>query len=281
MVRTTALCLSLLWFSVAAASPAATTVPTPRPDTVPHTAAEPAPPQNARQDLPDVFAKLAPPPSGEALARIPDLGRKLLALRSYVRSRKTLAKRWSWTAAEIEAYQGSPEQEKLLAEVAAVSAHFARANPGYALYANTKVRSLDVQIERWNKSESVDRAAREIFAAWEKKFGGRNVLDAPADLEKMRQWLSGFRLSKWPLLAAPGLTRHGRAGAIDFQIMKGGEIFAGAKARHVRELWEERGWKAKLQASMKAAGPSFNGPLKRPNEPWHYEYEPVCEVDCQ
>ena len=32
-----------------------------------------------------VLAKLAPPPSGEALTQIPDPGRKLLALRSYIR----------------------------------------------------------------------------------------------------------------------------------------------------------------------------------------------------
>jgi hypothetical protein len=34
--------------------------------------------------------------------------RQLLALRSYQRAGKGLAERWSWTQAEIEAFQGSP-----------------------------------------------------------------------------------------------------------------------------------------------------------------------------
>jgi hypothetical protein len=40
-----------------------------------------------------VLAKLAPPPSGEALTQIPDPGRKLLALRSYIRYGATIADR--------------------------------------------------------------------------------------------------------------------------------------------------------------------------------------------
>ncbi len=119
----------------------------------------------------DLFNELAPPPANEALEQIPDLGRKLLALRSYVRAGSGLADRWSWTEEKIKAFQGSTEQQALLAEVAAVSAHFAEANPGYELYANTRVRSLDVQIGSWNRNESVGIEGAAILAAWTAEFG--------------------------------------------------------------------------------------------------------------
>src|SRR5262245_10102113 len=76
-----------------------------------------------------VLAKLAPPPSGEALIQIPDPGRKLLALRSYVRYGAKIADRWSWTKEQIRAFEGSPDQQALLAEIAAVKRHFKADNP--------------------------------------------------------------------------------------------------------------------------------------------------------
>src|SRR5262245_24604125 len=65
--------------------------------------------------LDSVLAKLAPPPSGGALIQIPDPGRKLLALRSYVRYGAKIADRWSWTEEQIKVFQGSPGQMALLA----------------------------------------------------------------------------------------------------------------------------------------------------------------------
>ena len=62
---------------------------------------------NAQADpMEALIEQLAPPPSDLALADIPDMGRKLLALRSYVRSARNIDKRWSWTESEIEAFQG-------------------------------------------------------------------------------------------------------------------------------------------------------------------------------
>jgi len=53
-----------------------------------------------------VLAKLAPSPSSDALRQIPELGRKLLALRSYVRYGAKIADRWSWTKEQIKAFEG-------------------------------------------------------------------------------------------------------------------------------------------------------------------------------
>jgi hypothetical protein len=224
----------------------------------------------AESPIPDsVLVKLAPPPSEEALARIPDPGRKLLALRSYLRSGAKIAGRWSWTDTEIKAFQGSPEQQALLAAIAAVNAHFTAANPGYVLYVHGTVRSLDEQIAKWNENESVGVAAQELLDAYKAAFGTE-----AAEPDKLAQWLRGFKPTKRANLAAPGMTLHGRASAIDFQIMKDGKIHAGADVRKVETVWRAEGWDKKLKASMDAAGPAFTGPLTDPDEPWHYDYAP-------
>lgn len=223
------------------------------------------------------LSSLAPPPADEALADIPDLGRKLLALRSYIRARSYISDRWSWTEQEIRDFQGSEEQKALLAEVAAVSAHFAQTNPGYKIYANTKVRSLDVQIKRWNSNESVGMAAAEILEKWEGRFPVDIQEAETADTDKITRWLARFKSSKRANLAAPGLTLHGRAHAIDFQIMHKGKIIAGANSKQIDTIWRADKWDIKLKESIATAGPSFEGPLVSPNEPWHYNYNSTAQ----
>lgn len=219
--------------------------------------------------------EIAPEITRQALSQIPDAGRRILALRSYVRAGKGLVARWSWTADQIAAYQGSPEQRALLAEIEAVRIHFAAVNPGYTLYVNTKVRSLDDQIRNWNTNGSVGTAGAEILDAWMKKFGGGKQPPDAASLDAQRVWLSSFTSSKRANVAAPGLTLHGQARAIDFQVMKDGKIHAGADSRQVETVWRAEQWDGKLNASIVAAGPSFTGPLQSPDEPWHYDYVPT------
>lgn len=226
-----------------------------------------------------VLAKIAPPPSGEALKRIPDPGRKLLALRDYVRGGPGIADRWSWTEAEIAAFEGSPEQRALLDEIEAVDEDFEAANPGYTLYVHGTVRSLDDQFASWNRNASVGACAEEILAAYEAAFGEDGLEPDKIDTEALADWLRGFVPAQRANLAAPGLTRHGRAGAIDFQVMKDGSIHAGADSTEVETVWRAEGWDEKLKASIAAAGPSFTGPLTNPDEPWHYDYAPVPADD--
>ena len=130
------------------------------------------------------------------------------------------------------------------------------------------MRSLDEQIAKWNENESVGVAAQELLDAYKTAFGDAG--DPQPD--KLANWLRAFKPAKRANLAAPGLTLHGRANAIDFQIMKDGRIYAGANGKQVESLWRAEGWDVKLKASMDAAGPSFTGPLKDPDEPWHYDY---------
>jgi hypothetical protein len=221
-----------------------------------------------------VLAKLAPPPSDQALTHIPDPGRKLLALRSYVRYGAKIADRWSWTDQQIKAFQGSPEQQALLAEIAAVNEHFKTANSGYEIYVHGTVRSLDGQLASWNENESVRAGAAEILAAYKAAFGEDGLEPEKIEVKKLGAWLVDFKPSKRANLAAPGLTLHGRANAIDFQVMKDGFIYAGANSQQVESVWLAEGWDQKLKASIEAAGVSFVGPLTNPDEPWHYEYAP-------
>ncbi|MEM8685694.1 MAG: hypothetical protein AAGF81_00080 [Pseudomonadota bacterium] len=229
--------------------------------------------------LEKIFENLSESPAKDTLFQIPDLDRRLLALRSYARSRTPLVKRWSWTEKQIKAYRGSAEQEALLAEVGEVIAHFAAANPGYELYAGTRVRSLDVQIKNWNKNNSVGVAAAEIFTAWKEKFEPEGKAPAEWKPKEFWSWLRGFKITRRAYLAAPGMSRHGRARAVDFQIMKDGKIFAGTRITDIKKVWQQEGWGEKLNASIKAAGPSFVGPLQTPFEPWHYDYDPEVKAD--
>jgi hypothetical protein len=224
--------------------------------------------------LDGVLSELAPPPSDQALAQIPELGRKLLALRSYVRYGDRIKTRWSWTDAQIAAFKASEAHTALRAEIAAVNEHFKAANPGYEIYVHGTVRSLDSQITKWNSNKSVGAAAAGIEAAFQQKFADADKVK----LEELRTWLRGYRPPKRANLAAPGLTLHGRASAIDFQVMKDGAIYAGANSRQVESIWRAEGWDEKLKASIAAAGPSFSGPLKNPDEPWHYTYTPADEL---
>jgi hypothetical protein len=141
-----------------------------------------------------------------------------LALRSYLRSYSDLAERWSWTQEQIEAFAGSPEQRDLQQEIDRVRTAFAAANPGFELYVNSQVRSLDVQIEHWNSNESVKAAADEILAAARALIA---TLGFPADRpekarEALKAFLSGHRPVPTPTIAAPGFSLHGQMRAIGF-----------------------------------------------------------------
>lgn len=201
-----------------------------------------------------------------ALDRIDGTDRRLLALRSYLRIARTLDDRWSWTQAQIDAYRDSDEYRNLLAEIDKISARFAADNPGYTLYANTEVRSLDVQIERWNENRSVRTIAAALYAA---------VCDANATRpQALRNFLLEWQPAFPAPLAAPGLSPHGRARAIDFQVQQGARLVAGTSTAAIEAEWVAAGWAEKLQAAIAAASSKFHGPLASPNEPWHYEYRP-------
>lgn len=219
--------------------------------------------------------------ASETLGAIKGTGRKLLAVRSYVRNAALLDERWSWNEEQISAYAGSPEQRRLEAALARVRCNFESANPGHTLYVNENIRSLDEQIDKWNRSETIEQSAHYMLATFRAAVARPAFprANSPEGISAFRDLLVSFKPIPTPSLAAPGLSLHGRMQAVDFQVMSGNRLVAGTAVSSVAQEWETSGWKARLQASIDEADVGFVGPLKNPNEPWHYDYRPVARVD--
>ena len=215
-----------------------------------------------------------PPPARQALQRIDEAPRRLLAVRGYLRAGQQLTSRWSWSSEEIRLYEASQEYRDLLAEIVAVRSRFEAQNPGYSLYANTAARSLDVQLQRWNSNRSVGVIAGRLQDAAASELTG-DAYPAHPDVKatvRFGEFLRAWRpVPAAAPLAVPGLSLHGRSRAIDFQIARGERIVAPTEVAKVRSVWEQQGWSGKLAAVMRDT--HFIGPLRSPNEPWHYEYE--------
>jgi hypothetical protein len=138
------------------------------------------------------------------------------------------------------------------------------------------VRSLEVQIENWNRNESVAAAADEILAAAQALIVSPGF---PADRperarEALKAFLAGHTPVPTPTIAAPGLSLHGQMRAVDFQVHHGGRIVAGPSTSAIPADWEAAGWAAKLDAAVHAGSNKFVGPLASPPAPWHYIYVP-------
>ncbi|MET0280348.1 MAG: hypothetical protein ABW278_04380 [Steroidobacteraceae bacterium] len=212
------------------------------------------------------------PRAAATLSRMPDQGRQLLAARAYLRAGGQIGDRWSWSAAQAQAFAQSAEKASLDAAIARVNCIFSAANPGYTLFVNPQFRSLDIQLQRWNSNDSVERAAASMQQA-----AAAARLPPPASPGATRQfseWLRGQQPRPVPTLAAPGLSPHGQARAVDFQVQLQGSLVAAADSASIAARWVEPGWAQKLATAIQAAG-GFTGPLKTPDEPWHYTYQPA------
>jgi hypothetical protein len=215
-----------------------------------------------------------PAPAAAALDRIDGTPRRLLAARGYLRNVDRLSSRWSWSEEQIDSYERSAEYQALLAEVGVVKMRFERANRGYQLYANTEVRSLDDQLQKWNSNPSVRKIAQSLYDRALAELNDRSYSPQPdaTSTARFALFLSQWMPTRPAPLASPGLSLHGQARAIDFQVMKDGVIVAGTDMADSDAVWSKRGWTRKLRNAVQ--GTRFVGPLKQPNEPWHYEYQP-------
>jgi len=222
-----------------------------------------------------VLARL-PANATKALRSIDGPARQLLAVRAYVRAGESLESRWSWSTGEILQYEQSSEYREALAHLERIAQRFAAANPGYTLYVNTQVRSLETQLDRWNENDSVRDAAKALQEAAARELSNKSYPRNPGAAARerfakfLKEWLSPRAVN----LAAPGLSPHGQARAFDFQVQHGDVIVAGTEAGDVTAAWDAQGWTHKLSAAIAAESDRFQGPLAAPREPWHYEYHP-------
>lgn len=215
-------------------------------------------------------------PARDVYLAIEGDGRRLLAARSYLRVGDSLSQRWSWSRDEIERFRQSQQAREFEREIAKVIAEFERRNPGYSLYVNREVRSTDLQLQRWNSNPSVAKVAAQLHRAVETHLISGAYPHVPDDeaLARFGRFLSTWYPNSPAPLAAPGLSAHGRARAVDFAVISGKKLVAPTEIAKVGTVWDAQGWTEKLQAAVQAAGARFKGPLQAPREPWHYEYIP-------
>ena len=234
----------------------------------------------AKDALLDKYAQAVasslPAAAQHTFERIDGTPRRVLALRSYVRAGDAVAERWSWTDEQIEAFEKTREYRQLLREVEGIKVRFESQNPGYTLYANTAVRSLDVQLERWNENPAVKSVARSIERAALKELSRYPETPDAEAVERFAKFLRGWQPPRAAPLAAPGLSKHGQLRAIDFAIFKDGKLIAPTNLKAAESVWVREGWSDRLKRAT--LNTRFEGPLQTPHEPWHYEYDPAKQI---
>lgn len=159
------------------------------------------------------------------------------------------------------------------AAVSAVIEPFEQQNPAYSLYVNTHVRSLGEQIDKWNRNASVEAGAEELVA----DFDARCTAHEDGSPAQARAFLTGWTPSSTVSLAAPGMSPHGRGRAYDFQIMPdGGDHRRSGHPHHQHGVGGRRPGRQAEAGGNRRRGALF-GPLEKPYEPWHYDYDPALE----
>jgi len=214
----------------------------------------------------------------QTLAKIKDHDKRYLAMTYYLRAGNTASSRWSWTDEQIKAYEHSAEFAQAREEIKKIAAQFSSANPQHVLYTNTRARSLEEQLTRWQMVRSIDVAAEELHKGTLAELMQNAYSATPNEVSSKRflAFLVAWRAPHTPTLAAPGLSLHGRGRAYDFQIRDlAGRTVAGTDTSTIRTVWDGQGWTEKLSNAVHTASKSFVGPLAAPREPWHYEYRPI------
>ena len=159
-------------------------------------------------------------PQRAALAKIEDDDKRDLAMTYYLRAGVNISSRWSWTAAQIENYQKSAAHAAALGELERIRSAFAENHPGYQLYANTQIRSLEEQLQRWQEVRSIAAPATQLRNDALAHLAEHSYVLVPDAVSRKRfiGYLITWRASAAPSLAAPGLSLHGRGRAYDFQV---------------------------------------------------------------
>jgi hypothetical protein len=247
-----------------------------------------------------------------------DKARAYLAIRGYLRfppSGKggTLEDHWVWTEAQARQYlNGTYFRTVVQPLLDRVSQEFVTLNPSfrrtgaYSLRANTHPRSLREQRNNWlkfydpanddtpNKITGIERihfVAQDLKAKLLAEIAEAGYGDdpTPGTLATFKKFLTGRRTNprgKYAPLtyATPGLSAHGQARAFDFVVMLGGRTVAGTEGdpKSLKKKWRNDKWDEQLNTAVRVVDPDgsvFDGPLKSPDEPWHYYYTPTPPVE--
>ncbi|MBI4906666.1 MAG: D-alanyl-D-alanine carboxypeptidase family protein [Acidobacteria bacterium] len=217
--------------------------------------------------------------------KIPNKFRRLAALRGYLRFQaagKDFDDVWAWSSDEIKAFKGSEEQKTAKAFIDKVRSAFdARSEmsaKSYKLVARAKPRSLEEQIKLWNNNGSAKTIGKKLWDFVDNKLA--EYPDTP-DLPSVESFVKMITEEAKNLPAAtnatPGLSAHGHLKAIDFHVTQNGnKVLHSGGADYWRSTGADDALKAAVTTVNNNSGRKvFDGPLKSPDEPWHYSYIPA------
>lgn len=232
----------------------------------------------------------------ETIWQVKDSDRFLMALVAYLKVVESgkLDKKWTWDDEKIAAWKKTPERKEVENAVAAVAAKFAAlpeiAGTGRTLTGGAKPRPLNKQIDYWNGNGSAKKLGGILRRGLLEEIQKPEYTDPPdaasaAAFKKLLVggWPNSYLISQkkkekldsiFTTNAAPGLSDHGQMRAIDFHVkVPGGKDFHPGGD----ERWESSGMAGLLKKAIESYNAEkgrkvFDGPLKSPNEPWHYDY---------
>jgi hypothetical protein len=212
----------------------------------------------------------------EALQRIPDRERHLLAVAHYLRRRHEVDSLWAWSAEQARAHRQTAAFRRMMVQVGRVRRAFTERNPGYVLVTDTNPRPLQSQLRYWNREPSVFWAARELDDSATGWLASELFPDFPdtTALGRFIQRVEAYSPARLPTVAVPGLSLHGQLRAFDFAVVRRREVVAGPQSASIDSVWDRGGWTARLRTAVRESGSAFAGPMNAPPEPWHYDYLP-------
>ncbi len=233
-------------------------------------------PEQARktQTYLDATARLLDKRMQGALKGVDDIGKRLLALKYYLKRRGAIKSSWAWTRAQAMRYKKSKDYTRSISELMKLRKVFEEMNPGFSLKANTDIRGVGDQVDLWNQTPSVEASSKSLLEKTVKELSDTTWPENPDKkaLSRFQSFLSKAKVPVVPTVAVPGFSQHGQLRAFDIVIVAGGRIVAGTDAGSVRSVWDASGWTAKLKEAIDSASIHFSGPLHTPYEPWHYEF---------
>lgn len=222
----------------------------------------------------DATARLLDRRMQGALKGIDDIGKRLLALKYYLKRRGAIRNSWAWTRAQALRYKRSKDYSRSISELMTLRKVFEEMNPGYSLRVNTDIRGVGDQVDLWNRTSSVEASSKSLLEKTVKELADTTWPETPDKraLSRFQGFLAKTKIPIVPTVAVPGFSQHGQLRAFDIVILSGDRIVAGTDAGSVRSVWDASGWTKKLKEAIDSANIHFSGPLHSPYEPWHYEF---------
>jgi hypothetical protein len=195
---------------------------------------------------------------------------QLLALRRYLRmGGLRVHAQWAWTPEQQQRLSQSGSAKLLMDAARKVQLNFAARNPGCSLVISP-LRSLESQVEKWDKNDTVSQAGQRLVSEMERVLATPEFPYPPTSTAAVvfSHKLRAAHVHPEPSSAAPGTSDHGQGRAVDFVVRNGQRTVADTKTAQITAIWKAGGWEKKLIAA--AQGTRLAGPLQHPYEPWHW-----------